>query len=159
VKALAPRVDAVTLEQNVVRHRDAVDTAATPAGRAVLELLRAQPYAPPDPRAHVDDPRVLTALVREGAVTKCDDIWFASDALARAAALVVTTLATTPQLAVADLRDLLGSSRKYTIAIAGWLDATGITRRQGDLRVRGAATLPAGGLDGGGDGLGGSPLS
>ena len=159
MKALAPRVDAVTLDQNVVRHRDAVDTAATPAGRAVLELLRAQPYAPPDPRAHVDDPRVLTALVREGAVTKCDDIWFASDALARAAALVVTTLATTPQLAVADLRDLLGSSRKYTIAIAGWLDATGITRRQGDMRVRGAASLPAVGLDGGGDGLGGSPLS
>ncbi len=68
---------------------------------------------------------------------------------------------------MADLRDLLGSSRKYTIAIAGWLDAIGITRRQGDLRVRGAATLPAGGLDGAGDGggdggddgLGGSPLS
>jgi selenocysteine-specific elongation factor len=136
-KALAPRVRAVTLEQNIVRHRDAVDTAATPAGRAVLELLRATPFAPPDPRAAVDDPRVLTALVREGAVTKCDDIWFASDALARAEAMVVEALATSPQLTVSDLRDLFGSSRKYTIAIAGWLDSTGVTRRQGDVRVRG----------------------
>jgi hypothetical protein len=52
--------------------------------------------------------------------------------------MVVDALATTPQLAVSDLRDLFGSSRKYTIAIAGWLDATGVTRRQGDQRVRGA---------------------
>jgi selenocysteine-specific elongation factor len=143
VKALAQHVPDVTLDQNVVRHREAVETAATPAGRAVMELLRAQPFAPSDPRPLLDDPRVLTALVREGAVTKCDDIWFASDALVRAAELVVTELATTPQLAVSDLRDLLGSSRKYTLAIAGWLDATGITRRHGDFRVRGAASVPS----------------
>jgi hypothetical protein len=138
VKALAPDVGEVVLEQNTVRHRDATDTAGTPAGRAVLELLRAEPFSPPDPRRAVVDPGVLAALVREGAVTKCDDIWFASDALARAAEMVVDALATTPQLAVSDLRDLFGSSRKYTIAIAGWLDATGVTRRQGDQRVRGA---------------------
>ncbi len=138
VRALVPQVTAVTLDQNMVRHRDALDTAATPAGRAVLERLRAEPFSPPDPRTIVDDPRVLTALVREGAVTKCDDIWFASDALARAAQMVTDALDTTPQLAVSDLRDLFGSSRKYTIAIAGWLDATGVTRREGDQRVRGA---------------------
>jgi selenocysteine-specific elongation factor len=86
---------------------------------------------------------VLTALVREGAVTKCNDIWFASDALARAAELVVTELATRPQLAVSDLRDLFQSSRKYALAIAGWLDAIGVTRRQGDVRVRGAASVPS----------------
>ncbi|HEU5307055.1 MAG TPA: selenocysteine-specific translation elongation factor [Acidimicrobiia bacterium] len=142
VKSLAQHTADVTLHQNVVRHREAVETAATPAGRAVMELLRAQPYAPPDPREVVHDPRVLTALVREGAVTKCNDIWFASDALARAAELVVTELATRPQLAVSDLRDLFQSSRKYALAIAGWLDAIGVTRRQGDVRVRGAASVP-----------------
>lgn len=137
-KALARRVDDVVVEGNTVRHRDSRDAATTPAGRAVLNLLRADPFAPPDPRPIIDDPRVLTALVREGAVTKCDGIWFASDVLERAAEMVFTAFASTPQLAVSDLRDLFGSSRKYTIAIAGWLDATGVTRRQGDLRVRGA---------------------
>jgi selenocysteine-specific elongation factor len=141
VKLLAQGIDVVDLDQNTLRHRNAVDTALTPAGRAVLDLLSAQPFAPPDPRGHVDA-AALTALVREGAVTKCDDIWFTTDALHRAAALVGDALATTPQLAVSDLRDLFGSSRKYTLAIAGWLDATGITRRQGDHRVRGAAPLP-----------------
>jgi selenocysteine-specific elongation factor len=140
--ALAQRLPPVRLDGNIVRHRDATDTAATPAGRAVLDRLRSAPFAPPDPRGVVDDPGVLTALVREGAVTKCDDIWFATDALARAADLVVAALVTTPQLAVSDLRDLFGSSRKYTIAIAGWLDTTGVTRRQGDQRVRGAAPAP-----------------
>jgi selenocysteine-specific elongation factor len=144
VKALAPHVDEVSVEQNVVRHRDAAQAAITPAGRTVMELLRAEPFSPPDPRGVVDDPRVLTALVREGAVTKCDDIWFATDALSRAAELVVAELARVPQLAVSDLRDLFGSSRKYTIAIAGWLDTTGITRRQGDHRVRGAAAVRGG---------------
>jgi selenocysteine-specific elongation factor len=146
VKVLAQHTTAVTLDGNVVRHPDAVDVAATPAGRAVLDALRATPFAPPDPRGVVDDPRVLAALVREGAVTKCDDIWFASDALARAAAMVDAAFATRPELAVSDLRDIFGSSRKYTIAIAGWLDATGVTRRRGDQRVRGAATVPRDGV-------------
>jgi selenocysteine-specific elongation factor len=143
VRSLAEQASAVTLDQNVIRHRDAADTAETPAGRAVLEALRAAPFAPPDPRNMLDDPQVLAALVREGAVIKCDEIWFASDALARAAQLVDAALATTPQLTVSDLRDLFGSSRKYTIAIVGWLDATGITRRQGDQRVRGTARVPS----------------
>jgi selenocysteine-specific elongation factor len=141
-KALASCTGDVVLEQNTVRHRDAGTTATTPSGRAVLEALLADPFAPPDPRPIADDPRVLTALVREGTVTKCGDIWFATDALLDAADRVVTALVAQPELKMSDLRDLLGSTRKYTIEIAGWLDATGITRRQGDVRVRGAAAPP-----------------
>jgi selenocysteine-specific elongation factor len=142
VRTLAATTSEVAIDHDVVRHRDAVATAFTPPGRAVLDALRAAPFAPPDPRTFVDDPSVLTALVREGAVTKCDDIWFASDALVHAAQLVDTAFASTPALAVSDLRDLFGSSRKYTLAIAGWLDATGVTRRDGDRRVRGAGRVP-----------------
>jgi selenocysteine-specific elongation factor len=141
VKALADGVDEVTLDQNVLRLHDALATAESPTGRAVLDALRADPFAPPDPRDLVDSPGVLTALVREGAVTKCGAIWFATDALTDAAERVVAALETTPELTVSDLRDLLGSSRKYTIEIAGWLDANGITRRHGDVRVRGAAAV------------------
>jgi hypothetical protein len=143
-KALASCTGDVVLEQNTVRHRDAGTTASTPNGRAVLEALLADPFAPPDPRPIADDPQVLTSLVREGAVTKCGDIWFATDALHDAADRVVAALGSTPELKMSDLRDLLGSTRKYTIEIAGWLDATGITRRQGDVRVRGAAAPPRG---------------
>jgi selenocysteine-specific elongation factor len=143
VRSLAAAVRTVTIDHDVVRGRDAAAAADTPAGRAVLDRLRAAPFAPPDPRAEIDDPRLLTALVRDGAVTKSEGIWFATDALERAAQLVTSALATTPQLAVSDLRDLFGSSRKYTLAITAWLDANGITRRQGDYRVRGPASVPA----------------
>jgi selenocysteine-specific elongation factor len=143
VRSLASSTDEVTLDQNMLHHRDAVATASTPQGRAVLEALRATPFAPPDPRPYVDDPAVLTALVREGAVTKCDDIWFATDALKQAAQLVDAAFVDSPALAVSDLRDLFGSSRKYTLAIAGWLDGNGVTRREGDQRVRGASSAPS----------------
>ena len=38
---------------------------------------------------------------------------------------------------VAEIRDLLGTTRKYAVPLCEWLDATGATRRQGDLRVVG----------------------
>ena len=45
---------------------------------------------------------------------------------------------------VAQLRDELGASRKYALPLVNELDARGITRRRGDLRVAGPR-LPSGG--------------
>jgi selenocysteine-specific elongation factor len=42
---------------------------------------------------------------------------------------------------VADVRDLLGSTRKYVLPILNRLDAEGVTRRRGDDRIPGPATL------------------
>jgi selenocysteine-specific elongation factor len=36
---------------------------------------------------------------------------------------------------IADLRDMTGSSRKYVVPLAEYLDGIGLTRRQGDLRT------------------------
>ena len=35
---------------------------------------------------------------------------------------------------VSQLREALGTSRKYAVPLAEWMDAQGITRRVGDLR-------------------------
>ena len=40
-------------------------------------------------------------------------------------------------ITVSDVRDVLGSSRKYVLPIVGWLDRTGVTRRRGDDRIPG----------------------
>jgi selenocysteine-specific elongation factor len=37
-------------------------------------------------------------------------------------------------LTVADIRDMLGTSRKYAVPLCEYLDRCGITRREGDLR-------------------------
>lgn len=38
---------------------------------------------------------------------------------------------------VAEIRDLLGTTRKYAVPFCEYLDRIGVTRREGDLRVRG----------------------
>ena len=37
-------------------------------------------------------------------------------------------------LTVAEIRDLLGTTRKYAVPLCEYLDRTGVTRREGDLR-------------------------
>jgi selenocysteine-specific elongation factor len=44
---------------------------------------------------------------------------------------------------VAELRDLLGTTRKYAIPLCEYLDRIHLTRRTGDLRVLAVASAPA----------------
>jgi selenocysteine-specific elongation factor len=52
---------------------------------------------------------------------------------------VTQRLTTGPGATVAELRDLLGTTRKYAIPFCEYLDRIGVTRRDGDLRVLGEA--------------------
>jgi selenocysteine-specific elongation factor len=47
-----------------------------------------------------------------------------------------------PGATVAELRDLLGTTRKYAIPFCEYLDRIGLTRREGDLRLLGNAAAP-----------------
>ena len=78
--------------------------------------------------------------MREGALVDLDGVVFATEALEAARRAVVGALATRQQLSVADVRDTLGSTRKYVLPICGWLDRQGITRRRGDDRIAGPAS-------------------
>jgi selenocysteine-specific elongation factor len=40
---------------------------------------------------------------------------------------------------VAEIRDLLGTTRKYAVPLCEYLDRIGVTRREGDLRFLGNA--------------------
>ena len=62
---------------------------------------------------------------------------FSADALALARQKVIDVLAQRGTITVSDVRDALGSSRKYVVPIVGWLDRTGVTRRRGDDRIPG----------------------
>ena len=48
------------------------------------------------------------------------------------------TVARAGGLTVAEIRDLLGMTRKFAVPLCEYLDRVGVTRREGDLR------LPAG---------------
>jgi len=76
-------------------------------------------------------------------VVERDGCYFAPAAVDAAARTVARMLAAHPEgVTVAQVREELGTTRKYLLPLLGHLDATGVTRRRGDLRVAGAR-LPA----------------
>ena len=104
--------------------------------------------APPD-AADVDKAQ-LRELLRRGLVVERDGVYFHPDTIDHVAEAASRLLGAHPDgFTVAQLRDDLGVSRKYALPLVNELDARGITRRRGDLRVAGprlpggAATAPS----------------
>jgi selenocysteine-specific elongation factor len=104
-----------------------------------LAGLRAAPWAPPDPEPSGADRQTVRELVRRGLVVERDGAYFAAEAIDGAARVVAGLLATTlpAGVTVAAVRDALGTSRKHVLPLLAELDATGMTRRRGDVRIAG----------------------
>jgi len=84
------------------------------------------------------DPAALTAalvtLRGDGGAVAAGDLWFAADVADGARRQAAAALAAGP-MTIAALRDLWGVGRRHALALAAYLDATGLTRRVGDERV------------------------
>ena len=122
---------------------------ATPAGRGAdpllehpyIAALEASPFAPPPPDGVDRDE--LRELARRGLVVQQDGVWFAPSALDEAARLVAGLLAEYPEgVTVAQVRDALGTTRKFMLPLLAHLDGKGMTRRRGDLRIAGPRLPP-----------------
>ena len=128
----------LVVERGVVhdaQHRTAV--ADTPEAQALVARFAASPYAPPGPADAGAPIALVRACVREGLLVDVDGTVFAASALESARARVVALLAEQGTITVANVRDALGSSRKFTLPIVNWLDRNGVTRRRGDDRIPG----------------------
>ena len=107
-----------------------------------LARLDAEPFMPPPPPADLG-PAELARLARRGAVVRLDGVWFAASAPDRAALVVARLLADHPAgVTASQARVALGTSRRFALPLLGRLDATGVTRRDGDVR-RAGPRLPA----------------
>jgi len=85
---------------------------------------------------------VVNYLVQSGdAVRVSPDLLLSSAGLRRVAKTIMDYLATHKTMTVATARDLLKSSRRFVVPVLEYLDRAGITRREGDVRVRGASSL------------------
>jgi selenocysteine-specific elongation factor len=132
---------ALVVERGVIRHTSHAGSAAdTPDAQRVLAVFDATPFAPPAPKDIDADAALVRALVREGTLVDVDNVVFSASALREARARVVDALRERSHLSVADIRDVLGSTRKYVLPIVGWLDREGVTRRRGDDRHPGPAS-------------------
>jgi selenocysteine-specific elongation factor len=156
VATLSPRERAVlaTLEGIVVdggraRRPDAVDSLAA---HPYLTALAGAPFTPPGPGS--TDRGELRELVRRGLIVERDGAYFSPEAVAEAGRRVAALLAQHPGgVTVSEVRDELGTTRKHALPLLAHLDATGVTRRRGDLRIGGprlpsAADAAEGGPDG-----------
>lgn len=121
-------------------HRVEIDSAAGgPAGK-LLDLLGAQPFAPPSlaeaMREAGASAEVTRALVRNGDLVKMsEEVAFTRAAYQAALALVREMVARDGSVTVATLRDRMGASRRPVLALLEYLDTQRITRRVGDQRV------------------------
>ena len=84
------------------------------------------------------DRRVLRELVQQGTVLETEGLYFHSSAVDQAADLIAEALLVEPEgVTASQIRQALGTSRKWALPLLGYLDAHGFTRRRGDLRIPG----------------------
>ena len=137
-RAVLERLPGVT-----VRGGRAVLAGADPdlAGHPYLAALEAEPFSPPPPNGV--ERGELRELARRGLAVERDGVWFSPRALEEAARIVARLIAESPEgVTVAQVRDALGTTRKYMLPLLSHLDATGVTRRRGDLRIAGPRLPP-----------------
>ena len=84
------------------------------------------------------DAEVLNALLDRGDLVKVgDDIFYPRATYEAMVARILAVIDERGSASVADLRDLFQTTRKYAVPFMEPLDEVRVTRRQGDVRVRG----------------------
>jgi selenocysteine-specific elongation factor len=136
-RAVAERLDDVLIEGGRARLASAGPAPeGALASHPYLAALEASPFQPPAPDGV--DRAELRELVRRGLVVERDGCYFAPSAVNQAISVVAKLLAERPEgVTASEVREALGTTRKYLLPLLAHLDATGVTRRRGDLRVAG----------------------
>ncbi|QEL18113.1 selenocysteine-specific translation elongation factor [Limnoglobus roseus] len=100
--------------------------------------------SPPDPASFANAAggnagalkEIFEVAVAEGHLVRiAADFFLHADEEAKARQVVADGLRTSEGLTLAEIRDLLGTTRKYAVPLCEYLDRAGVTRRQGDLRM------------------------
>jgi selenocysteine-specific elongation factor len=116
--------------------------AFTPQQQQAIDYLlytfRQAPYTTPSVAQCEDQvgSEVLNALIEQGQLVKLnEDVILLAETYTEMRERVVAFLQEHERITVAQVRDLFGTSRKYALALVGYLDEKRITRRVGDERL------------------------
>jgi selenocysteine-specific elongation factor len=134
-RAVLSTVPEVEVEAGRARAATAPDPLAD---HPYVSALEAAPFAPPSPEDAGAARGEVRELVRRGVIVERDGVFFAASAMDAATRRVAELLAAAPDgVTVAQVRDALSTTRKYLLPLLGELDARGVTRRRGDVRIAG----------------------
>ena len=138
--ALVTQLDFVVEEGAGIRleqHRVGLTAEQSRARDEVVQRLEAAAFQPPPARDLHIDADLLRALTASGELVKIDGFYLTAAQAGQARTKVRQHIEQEGPVTVAQIRDLLGTTRKYAVPLCEWLDATGATRRQGDVRTLG----------------------
>ena len=136
----------IAREENLLRlasHRVQLGGQETLLMDKIKKILGAQPLAPPDlkdieKQAGVSRQRlteVIRLLEREGSLIRVTtDMYFLASNIEQLRTTLKNYLIEKGEMSAASFRDLIGSSRKYTIPLLEYFDRDGLTIRIGDIR-------------------------
>ena len=101
---------------------------------AYIKALSSSPFSPPSETAI--ETELLNILIGQRKVVKvADNVVFTAEAYDQMTRKIIDHIKTHGQITVAEVRDMLQTSRKYALALTEYLDNQKITRRVGDGRV------------------------
>ncbi|MBK5228300.1 MAG: selenocysteine-specific translation elongation factor [Actinobacteria bacterium] len=103
----------------------------------VIARLDAARFAPPQASELGAGQALIRALQDSGDLVRIEDFCLTSGLVTQMQGLVTSAIVERGGLTVAQIRDLLGTTRRYALPLCGWLDQMGVTRRIGDVRVLG----------------------
>ena len=112
--------------------------------QALKAMLHAQAYTPPSwsEAMSLTGEELLVALVEDGTLVRVSpEVFFARDSWEELLRATLEIIETDGSVSASQLRDRFNTSRKYAIALLESLDEARITRREGDVRLRGTAPL------------------
>ncbi|UCG60660.1 MAG: selenocysteine-specific translation elongation factor [Candidatus Zixiibacteriota bacterium] len=117
--------------------------SARQAHEEIMKILESDRYSPPTLATLANRGKAfkdaVKFIVESGQGYKCgSDFIFLAGVWDEIVAFIKQKISSSGKLTVADLRDKFGFSRKYAIPILEETDRTGLTRREGDYRVKGA---------------------
>jgi selenocysteine-specific elongation factor len=117
----------------VPSHQPVLSSAQESEAVGFLNLISTDRYSPSTEKPV--DIEILQFLTERGDVVRISgDIVYPTDAYEEMESKILATGADGQEISITSVREIFGTSRKYTLAVLEHMDSKGLTRRAGDAR-------------------------